>query len=296
MNTPRFQERVKESLTERSKSQSMLAEHLGISASHLSRVLNGERPLEHAMLAAIADFLDSTPEDLAVDTEVDGLARPAGAVVERETYEDLLRKLQESNQALASTESQLVAERERFSLVELDLKRCQAATEAAQDAARTSQNLTDRAREEAQQATARANRAEAAADASAGTITAREDELRRLRGELVASSKQGNQYLAVIAELRREIAGTRREAERLTEHLAAANKTIAQNYDAYLQAEAGRQALAQRLQTQQNSATTAAVFSGLIGLGAGLLGGAASGGFDAGDAPEPAKRKVRRRS
>jgi len=272
--TPRFHERVRQLLSERGKNQALLAEFLKVSSSHLSRVLTGERPLEHAIFLAIAEFLDSAPADLAAGTEVEDLARPAGAVVQRDTYEDLLHKLQEATRRLAEMESELVAERERRALADSALAESRQASELAQDAAREASNQSAREREARASAEARAAGAEAQLDASRATIRTREAELQRVRGELAACQKQGERYAAQVEGLGRETAGLRREVARLTEHLAAANRAVAQNYDAYLQAEQGRRALAQRLQAQQQTATAAAVFTGLIGLGAGLLGGA----------------------
>ena len=271
--TPRFHERIRQLLSERGKTQALLADYLKVSTSHLSRTLTGERPLEHAVLLAIAEFLETPPADLAAGTEVEDLARPAGAVVQRDTYEDLLQKLQEATRRAAEMESELVSERERRSLADAALADSKQSAGLAQDAAREAANQSARDREARVSAETRAAGAEAQLDAARGTIQTREGELQRVRGELATCQKQGQVYAGQVETFGREAAGLRREVARLNEHLGAANRAVAQNYDAYLQAEQGRQALAQRLQAQEQKATAAAVFTGLIGLGAGLLSG-----------------------
>lgn len=278
MPTPLFKDRVKSLLAACGKTQAQLAKFLKVSPSHLSRVLAGDRPLEHAALVAMADFLGSSPEDVASGTEVEPLARPAGAVVERSAYEDLLRQLQDATGRAAVLEAELSAERERHSAAERDLADLRDRFDAAEEAAQEASNRAAQADERAMRAEGEVGQLGSSLDAANATIDRRDEELRRVRGELAASKKMCGRYAAEAEGMRREISGLRREAGRLKEHLNAANRAVAQNYDAYAQAEQGRRALAQRLQAQQGNVAAAAVFTGLIGLGAGLLGGSSGSG------------------
>jgi hypothetical protein len=80
-------------------------------------------------------------------------------------------------------------------------------------------------------------------------------------------TKQNQLILSQEATLERQIAGLQRKIGRLEEHLDAANASVVRNFDAYTQAERGRQALAANLPPAQR-----AVYTGLIGMGAGILG------------------------
>lgn len=277
MKTPKFQEKLKQALAERGKSQSLLADYIGVSPSHLSRTAAGERPLDHATLVRIADFLDSSAADLAAGTEVEELARPAGTMVERDTYEDLLKKLQDATDQASLLESQLVAERQRRESAEESLRECRARTQEATREAREARTEAAAAQERASTAEQAAKRMKASLGDAREQLRARTTEIERLRGELNSVSDRADSLVSQVEDLQRQTRAHARENRRLQQHLEAANQAIRQNYDAYVQAEAGRQALAKSLTEHKQSAAATAVFSGLIGLGAGLLGGSGGG-------------------
>lgn len=67
METCTRQQALADILSERERSVSWLAQRIGRSTSHLSRVLHGERPLTDTLALDIASALGIPPESLTGD-------------------------------------------------------------------------------------------------------------------------------------------------------------------------------------------------------------------------------------
>lgn len=269
MEDATLQFKIRRLLEENGKSQAMLAEYLEVSASHLSRVLRGERPAERLLLERIAGFFDLPLGDLVVGTEHQDVAVPGRATVERETYEQLLERLREAMSAAGSCEANLEGERERATLLEGQLA---AAREEGRVAAERVVELGQDAERGALERRDQAVRLKALAeqvDELTATKSSLMTRIEQLEGQLRSEGQRGRALLGENERLRTQVAAGVRTAVSLQGALQRANLQIARNYDAWLQAERQREELARRLQNAPG--TGAMLLSGLIGLGAGVL-------------------------
>ncbi len=233
--------RVRRLLLERGIAQAALAELTRASRSQLSRMIAGRRRWTPHHIEAVARALDMTPEDLVAGTDAADILRANGATVEREYAEQLAGELAAVTARLQGAEAELAA-----LLKERD------------DSEQAKQALAadlEKARLQANTAAAREREAVRQAELTAVDV-----------GKL----RQQN------ATLQREVISLRGVAAAMDENITSANQQIVANYDAWQQAEAERSRLARLLGAASSSATGAALFSGLVGLGIGVGLGSAS--------------------
>lgn len=269
MEDATFQSKIRRLLDENGKSQAMLAEYLKVSASHLSRVLKGERPAERLLLEEIAGFFDLSLEDLVAGTEHQDVAVPGRATVERETYEQLLERLREAMSAAESCEANLAGERERAALLEEQLA---AAREEGRIAAERVVELEQEAERGTLERRDQAARLKAFAqqvDELTATKSSLETRIEQLEGQVKSESQRVRALLGENERLRTQVAVGERKAASMQAALQRANLQVTRNYDAWIQAESQRQELAKRLQSAPGPG--AMLLTGLIGLGAGVL-------------------------
>lgn len=269
MEDATFQTKIRRLLDENGKSQAMLAEYLKVSASHLSRVLKGERPAERLLLEEIAGFFDLSLEELVARTEHQDVAVPGRATVERETYEQLLERLREAMSAAESCEANLAGERERATLLEEQLAAAREEGRVATERVVELEQDAERGALERRDQAARLKALEQQVDELTATKSSLETRIEQLEGQLKSEGQRGRALLGENERLRTQVAAGERKAVSLQAALQRANLQVTRNYDAWVQAESQRQELAKRLQSAPGPGTM--LLTGLIGLGAGVL-------------------------
>lgn len=278
MEEATFQAKIKRLLDENGKSQAMLAEYLKVSASHLSRVLKGERPAERLLLEEIGGFFDLPLEALVAGTEHQDIAIPGRATVERETYEQLLERLREAMSAAETSEASLAGERERSVRLEEQVATAREEARVAADRVLELQQEAERDKRERREQIARLKAFEQQVDELTAERSSLAAQIEQLEGQLKSESQRGRTLLSDNERLRTQVAVGERKSKSLQEALERANLQVTRNYDAWIQAEGQRQELAKRLQSAPGPG--AMLLTGLIGLGAGVLASSRGGDED----------------
>lgn len=269
MDDTKLQTKVRTLLDGNGKTQAMLAEYLDVSASHLSRVLRGERPAERLLLEEIAGFFDLSLADLVAGTEHEDVAVPGRGEVERETYEQLLDRLRAVMSRAESAEAALAAELTKSSRFEEQLAAAQRESDAAKNRSGELEAVCARFAVERVELRAQVDRLQGTVEEMAAVRRTLDGRVQQLEGEVLSGTQRARTLIQENERLRTMLAASEQKCASLTASLQSAHLSWSQAHDAWVQAEQQRQALAARLQNAPGAG--ALLFSGLIGLGAGVL-------------------------
>jgi transcriptional regulator with XRE-family HTH domain len=231
----RLSERVRALLEERGWSQAVLADLARVNPGHLSRLLSGRRRWSLPYLERVARAFERDPVEFAADTSEADLVRPNGGVIDREYAEKLGTDLAETAARVQEVQAELAAVQETASKLEGELR-----------VARNAREQAERQRDDASRA----------AQAMRQRLEPIQRELADTQALLESTQTAERQH--------------RHQIEQLRANLSSAHRQIVVNYDAWKQADARAQSLAQQLGAQGQQTAGAALFAGLIGLGIGV--------------------------